>query len=151
MTTTPIPPDSTLVSIDVSSLYTNIPHKDGIAAAVQALEQDTDPDPLRPPLRILTEILNIVLKNNIIEFNGDYFLQIQSTAMGTKMAPAYANLFMGSIEPTLISHGDPYINMWKRFIDDIFLIWTGTHAQLNTFTSIINTIHPTQWQIQEFL
>ena len=31
--TTPIPPDSILVSIDVSSLYTIIPHKDGIVAA----------------------------------------------------------------------------------------------------------------------
>ena len=63
--------------------------------------------------------------------------------MGTKMAPAYANLFMGSLEPTLFSLGQPHINMWKRFIDDIFLLWTGSPDQLKSFTSQINTIHPT--------
>jgi hypothetical protein len=30
------------------------------------------------------EMLNIVLKNNVIEFNGEFFLQLQGTAMGTK-------------------------------------------------------------------
>ena len=85
-------------------------------------------------------MLSIVLKNNVIEFNGDYFLQTQGKAMGTKMAPAYANLFMGSLEPILLSHGQPHINMWKRFI---FLIWTGSPDQLKSFTSKINTIHPT--------
>ena len=143
VTSTPIPQNSILVSIDVSSLYTNIPHKDGITAAVQALQKDSDPNPLRPPIEILTEMLNIVLKNNVIKLNSDYFLQIQGTAMGTKMAPAYANLFMGSLEPTLLSLGQPHINMWKRFIDDIFLIWTGSPDQLKSFTSEINTVHPT--------
>lgn len=53
--------------------------------------------------------------------------------MGTKMAPAYANLFMGSLEPTLMSLGHGNIQLWKIFIDDIFLIWTGTHEQLDMF------------------
>ena len=67
VTSTQIPNNSILVSIDVSSLYTNIPHKDGIAAAVQALQKDADPNPLRPPIQILTEMLNIVLKNNVTD------------------------------------------------------------------------------------
>ena len=75
----------------MSSLYTNIPHKDGIAACVQALQDKTDPDPLHPtppppPIEILVEMLNIVLKNNVIEINNEFFLQLQGTAMGTKMA-----------------------------------------------------------------
>ena len=49
-TNTPIPQNSILVNIDVSSLYTNIPHKDGISAAVQALQKEADPNPLRHQL-----------------------------------------------------------------------------------------------------
>ena len=64
--------------------------------------------------------------------------------MGTKMAPSYANLLMGDLELQLLELGKPYIHMWKRFIDDIFLIWTGSrhefmgkinsHHRTNTFT-----------------
>ena len=143
VTTTKIPQHSILASIDVSSLYTNIPHEDGINASVKALKQDQNPHPLRPNPELLEEMLNIVLKNNVFEFNGDFFLQLQGTAMGTKMAPAYANLFMGSLEPTLTRLGHPYITMWKWYIDDIFIIWTGSATQLQTFMSKINTVHRT--------
>ena len=52
ITTTQIPLNSTLVSIDVSSLYTNIPHKDGITSSVNALKRDQNPHPLRPPIEL---------------------------------------------------------------------------------------------------
>ena len=63
--------------------------------------------------------------------------------MGTKMAPSYANLFMGSLEPKLISKGTPHINMWRRYIDDIFIIWTGSNKDLEEFMTKINSVHPT--------
>ena len=140
---TKVPTDCILVSIDVSSLYTNIPHTDGLEAATTALADHTEQDPIRPPIQILRELMSIVLKNNIFEFNGDYYLQLQGTAMGTKMAPSYANLFMGKLEPTLIAQDPTHIKMWKRYIDDIFIIWTGTEDQLQTFLQNINKIHPT--------
>ena len=105
ITTAQIPLNSVLVSIDVSSLYTNIPHKDGIEACINALQTKMEPDPLHPPIEILAEMLNIVLKNNVVEFNGEFFLQLQGTVMGTKMAPAYANLFMGTLKPRLQNLG----------------------------------------------
>jgi hypothetical protein len=40
----------------------------------------------------------MVLKKNNFTFNGDHYLQINGTAMGTKMAPSYANTFMGNLK-----------------------------------------------------
>ena len=60
--------------------------------------------------------------------------------MGTKMAPAYANLFMGMLKTKLTSE---HINIWKRYIDDIFLIWTNTQETLEEYIKMINSIHPT--------
>ena len=65
---TPVPTDCKLVSIDVSSLYTNIPHHDGIETALCSLYEHKDQNPLRPPIQILRELMSIVLKNNIFEF-----------------------------------------------------------------------------------
>ena len=108
-----------MLSIDVSSLYSNIPHEDGIPACIKAIQECPDPDPPQPPLEILVEMLNIV---NVIGFNYEFFLQLQGTSMGTKMAPAYANLFMGSLEPILLDVGGDNILIWRRFIDDDILI-----------------------------
>ena len=44
ISTTKLPTDSYLVSIDVSSLYTNIPHKEGVEAVLNALLTQTNPD-----------------------------------------------------------------------------------------------------------
>ena len=33
--------------------------------------------------------------------------------------------------------------MWKRYIDDIFVIWTGSNEDLKEFMNKINSIHPT--------
>ena len=37
----------------------------------------------------------------------------------------------------------PKIHCWKQFIDDIFLIWTGTQTELQKYTSSINQLHNT--------
>jgi hypothetical protein len=36
-------------------------------------------------------------KNQKFTFDGNHYLQINGTAMGTKMAPSYANIFMGDL------------------------------------------------------
>ena len=63
--------------------------------------------------------------------------------MGTKMAPAYANLFMGKLEEKLNELGKPHIMLWKRFIDDIFVIWTGFAVEFTTYMNTINQLHHT--------
>ena len=93
-----IPENTTLVTMDVTSLYTNIPHDDGIAACRTIWEQRTVQE---PPTECLVEMLTLVLKNNNFCFDGNHYLQINRTAMGTKMAPSYANIFMGDFRRTI--------------------------------------------------
>ena len=71
---------------------------------------------------ILGELMNLVLKHSVFEFDEKFYLQIQGTAMRTKMAPAYANVFVGILETQLINLASKFIHTWKRFIDDIFII-----------------------------
>ena len=33
--------------------------------------------------------------------------------------------------------------LWKRFIDDIFVIWTGSASEFTTYMNIINQLHHT--------
>ena len=75
----PLPPETLLVSMDVTSIYTNIPHEDGIKACEEVWETRTVKD---PPTRILIKLLTLVLKCNNFEFNCRHYLQKQGTAMG---------------------------------------------------------------------
>ncbi len=63
--------------------------------------------------------------------------------MGTKMAPPYANVYMSKIEKELLTDFEIFILLWKRFIDDILFIWSGTLETLKEFITLANTFHPT--------
>ena len=89
-----IPKEALLVTIDVSSLYTNIPQDESTAACLEAVAASQTSD--LPP-DILQKLFDVVLKCNIFHFKNSIYAQMQGTAMGTKMAP-YANLFMDRFE-----------------------------------------------------
>ena len=64
----------------------------------------------------------MILTMNNFSFNDNHYLQIHSTAMGTKMAPSYANLFLGYPEANALENDPFQLHTWLRYIDDIFMI-----------------------------
>lgn len=63
--------------------------------------------------------------------------------MGTKLAPNYANLFMTDFETKHVFTYPLQPTYYRRFIDDIFLIWDHSLAELNNFIDHLNSVHPT--------
>ena len=58
---------------------------------------------LRKKANTILEFSELVLNSNQFKFLGQHYLQTSGTAMGTKMAPSYANLFMGVLEKQMLS------------------------------------------------
>ena len=140
----PLPPNAPLVTADVTSLYTNIPHKEGIEAVIHFMEIYKHLLPTNcPPPHIPHNILDFILKHSTFEFMEKHIYQILGTSMGTRMAPPYANLFMGKEECIIILTFLHLIYFWKHFIDDIFFIFLGSHSQLKSLMTFMNTISPT--------
>ena len=81
--------DYFLVTMDVTSLYTNIPNHEGLVAVTQTLIRENAQ--FRANNRSLITLLQHVLHMNNFQFNGENYLQIGGTAMGTRVAPSYAN------------------------------------------------------------
>ena len=92
--------DTILVSMDVTSLYTNIPQEEGINTVCKAYNRFYNDSPPIPS-HYLKEMLGLIPKENSFQFNG-VNLQIHGTAMGTKMAVSFANIFMAEIESELL-------------------------------------------------
>ena len=135
--------DATLVTLDVVGLYTNIPHND-MEEALRYFLLQHDGEGL-PPLEDVIKVVNFVLSNNFFSFEGQLYKQIHGTAMGTPMAPAIANLFMGLLEKRLLDNSPVPISYeeWKRFIDDVFLLWLHPADKLDEFVEFVNSLHPT--------
>ena len=132
--------DTLLVTLDVSSLYTNIPHQDGTEACRHFLDTRKDQT---PSTSFLCNLITLILTLNNFVFNGLNYLQIQGTAMGTCMAPNYANLFMGLLESKFIKTCTHKPLKWLRYIDDIFILWNEGRDKLMQFISAANDFHPT--------
>ena len=78
-----------------ANLYTNIPQHEGTQACLDAIEAANASDLDRDSLQAL---FDIVLVGNLFRFDSQVYSQLVGTAMGTKMAPSYANLFMDRFE-----------------------------------------------------
>ena len=135
----PIPEGAFLVTLDVSSLYTNIPNQEGIVAVVDQYRKD----PTKAGISQYILDLKLVLHNMHFEFNGDYLLQTGGTTMGTALVPNNANIFMDKFETKAVPEYPLKPLLWKRFIDDIFMVWTHGEQQLKKFVEYLNGIHPT--------
>ena len=98
-----LPPGSLLVTFNVSSLYTNIPHQEGLTACEKALYQRNIQ---KPPTADLCHLMRLVLTRNTFTFNGEFFLQQHGTAMKARMASRYANMFVGKLEREFLQTRD---------------------------------------------
>ena len=120
-----LPEESFPISIDVVGLYTNIPTEEAIEAMRKTLETRKDKT---VSTNTLIELLEHVLRLNIFEFNSELYIQNIGTAMGTKAAPTIANIFMAEMDEKIqkcaIFENKSVIHFYKRFIDDVFMIWT---------------------------
>ncbi|XP_067016780.1 uncharacterized protein [Acropora muricata] len=139
---TKIPKNTTLVSMDVTSLYTNIPQEEGITTVCKAYEAFYNRNfPI--PTNSLKEMLQLILGENSFSFNGRNYLQTHGTAMGTKMAVAFANIFMSEVETEILKANDTKPLHWKRYIDDVFSLWGCERDKIQLFIKEANKHHAT--------
>ena len=132
--------DYYLVTMDVSSLYTNIPNDEGITAVRRTLLHDYKG---QVSIESLIRLLGFVLRMNNFVFNEVHYLQTGGTAMGTRLAPSYANLFMSDLEKTLLKNAPHKPSLYLRYIDDIFMTFTGNEDNLKEFIEYMNSQHRT--------
>ena len=127
-------------TMDVKSLYTVIPNGDGLLALTHFLNKRPI---LQPPTHTLVRLAELVLTLNTFSFNGNFYRQTGGVAMGSRLGPNYACLFMGHIEEQIF---DQYMGtkpaLYKRYIDDIAGATSGSREEIEDFATYVNGFHP---------
>ena len=60
--------------------------------------------------------------------------------MGTKMAVAFAKIFMSVVETEILNLSKTEPLEWKRYIDDIFSLWRTERKEIDEFIALANSI-----------
>ena len=121
-----VPPGSLLCVADAVSMYNNIDTDHAIHVITWWLDElETNNQlPNNFPIEAVKYAMGIIMRNNIFQFGDLHFLQLLGTAMGTSAAVMWATLYFGYHEVhTLIPKYNNNLFYFRRFIDDIFLIW----------------------------
>jgi hypothetical protein len=138
-----------LVTADVETLYTNINTEEGIDTVSPIIEEK-----LKPNGKLIKHLLRWVLGNNYLRYGDTTYIQIKGTAMGTNLAPSYANLFVACKEKDLLKKyyvkyadqeklGSLQILYYKRYIDDCFMIvLADSESELITLFNEFNSLSP---------
>ena len=130
------PENTLLVTMDINAMYPSIPQDEGIQTLLKY-------DQLLPfPKIVTTRLLNFILKENYFSFNQTIYHQTKGVAMGTPIAPTFANFFMHDLEQRFFTTQSHLPLLYKRYIDDIFIVWTHGEEAFNQFFQSFNSFHP---------
>ena len=131
-----------MASLDVNSLFTNIPLQETIDICVDNLYNDNE-NPPNIPKHNFCNLLNIATKETFFMFNNKYYKQVDGVAMGSPLGPALANIFMCSFESKWLRDcpNDFKPVFYRRYIDDIFVLFSSPdHA--DKFREYLSSKHP---------
>ena len=130
-----------MASIDVSSLFTNIPLQETIDICLDKLFQNCNKIQ-NLSRRQLTKLLNIALKENHFMFENRIYDQTDGVAMGSSLGPILANIFMSHFETEALSkYSGNLPPIYRRYVDDTFLIFDN-RTDVDLFFIYMNKCHP---------
>ena len=91
--------------------------------------------------------MELILTNNTVSFDNSHFEQIKGNAMGTRVAPTYVTLTLLYLQELLyhqieekwgLEYSVYITNMWKRFLDDCFIVWKDDDQKLTELKEMLN-------------
>jgi hypothetical protein len=127
-------------------MYTNINSIHGPSIIEKWIEESPHDIPQSFPSTFLLKALQIVMNNNVFQFDNMYWLQISGTSMGTSCASSYATLYWAYFERKFIfpkwSHSLIFL---RRFIDDKIGIWVESEEVFSHFLHDLNSYSKLKW------
>ena len=108
-----------LVSFDVVNMFPSIDNKMGIESVKNIL---LNKDDNTPPAECIIEAIELCLNCNNSVFKNQHYLQVDGTAQGPHLSCSYSDIAMYSYDLKALSYV-PAVKCWKRFHDDMFVLW----------------------------
>ncbi|XP_072020286.1 uncharacterized protein [Amphiura filiformis] len=132
-------PDESIVSFDVSALFTSIPVNEALTVVRDLLESDdTWQKETAENLDVdsVIQLLEFCLNTTYFVFRGKFYQQKDGCAMGSPCSPLVVNAYMEFFERKALSSAPHPPRLFLRYVDDTFCVLKTAHVE--EFTSHIN-------------
>lgn len=141
-----VSPGTFLVTMDVTSLYTNIPHVEGARWVADFYEETLslwDFAFLKPIDKLdLYRLILVILTNTTFQFDDGLYTQLFGTTMGAKFSVKFANIYMHCwLDKFTKAYTGSKPCFIARLIDDCFFLWSAPLSELHDFISYLNCCH----------
>ena len=124
-------PGGTIASLDVESLFTNVPVEETIGMICDKVYRDAGTPPLDIPEDALRDLLRLcTMRAPFITHKGQMFTQVDGVAMGSPLGVLFADFYMGVVEERVFSEY-PEPEVYCRYVDDTYIKTTDADAVEN--------------------
>ena len=142
--------DFKMLSLDIVSLFTNVPLNDVLAFLENKLVDFQDDFPL--PVSKIIALIKLCVTNNVFSFDNEFYRQKNGCSMGSSLSPVLASLYMEYFESCILPQITPPDMCWYRYVDDIFTVWNDNWGSFEAFFQRLNDLVPNikfkvEWEV----
>ena len=130
-----------MASLDVESLFTNIPLEETINKCVNHLFYNSFYNG-KLSTKDLYDLLKLATTESSFIFDNKLYKQIDGVAMGSPLGPTLANAFLCHYEKIWLNECPSQFKpvVYKRYVDDIFVLFKSKE-HLKLFVNYMNSKH----------
>lgn len=132
-----LPADGVFLTGDIGSLYTNIDTPLGLRLVREFLQEQKV---VTGQIEWIMDLLSFVMHHSYLAFKGKVYHQRDGTAMGTTVAPTYANIVVYMLERRMLASFGPELILYRRYLDDVLVYVHPDH--LDRVKTCLNGLHP---------
>ena len=111
-----VPNDALIIVLNYESMYTNIVHDEAIQAVYQTLETDDSHQFIngtkRPSIEAFCQLVELAVKCNNFNFNGEHYYQCRGVAMGHVASPTICDIVIFYLEQRILALSNDKI-VWR--------------------------------------
>jgi hypothetical protein len=137
--------DYRLASLDVVALYPSIPVPKALEIVEQRLKNDANLESrTKWSVDQIMKLLVICLETYFKTPDNRIYKQTDGTPIGKSISGPIASIYMNWLEESFVLNSikDPRLILWKRYRDDVFIIWKGDSKALESYKEVLNNIEP---------
>ena len=88
----------------------------------------------------ICQLTELCLRTTYLEFQEEFYEQVDGAAMGSPLSPVIANIFMEDFEQEALNFVADQPSLWVCYVDDTFVTWPHGLDKLENFHSHLNSL-----------
>ena len=111
--------EETLVSFDVSAVFTSIPVPVALQVVSSKISTCTNfTNVCKIPIEKVIKLLEFSISYCVFCIYKKFYKQLQGAAMGSPVSPVFANIYLEHFESLAIPTSPTLIKWWFRYVDN---------------------------------